>query len=96
MLTLELIKNILDSKKDASAEYIYEKLKTAEDISRSIRLLNKEKEIEKDKYTQKLKEIDLKIKSVREKCDHWSKTYNPDPSGNNDSYYSCNICDKEL
>lgn len=31
-------------------------------------------------------------KELRDMCPHdW--TYHPDPSGNNDSYYTCSLCD---
>ncbi len=29
-------------------------------------------------------------------CDHPIKTYHPDASGNNDSWYECEVCGKEL
>ncbi len=35
------------------------------------------------------------IQKLRDKCDHPETTFHSDPSGNNDSYFSCDVCGKE-
>lgn len=39
--------------------------------------------------------LEKKIKELQDYCQHLDKTHYPDPSGNNDSHYQCNICGKE-
>ncbi len=92
MITPQLIQQIMDSKEDANADYIYSKLREVEDIKVSITRLENERITERNRHTQAIKEINLKVKAIQEKCCHWTRTYHPDPSGNNDSYHTCDIC----
>lgn len=48
-----------------------------------------------EKYEDEIKEIEREIKTVRTICAHGKTTYHPDPSGNNDSFESCDICGAE-
>lgn len=96
MISKQLIASIMSDKPDADANYIYKKLKENEDITSSIKSANKEIEAECKKHETTIKEIKLKITTLQKKCAHWSKTYHPDPSGNNDSYYECESCGKYL
>lgn len=47
------------------------------------------------KFQRDVKEIQDKIRAVESRCRHESTTYHPDPSGNSDSFYRCNICGHE-
>lgn len=55
------------------------------------------KKIEKCKslYEKKVKSHKQNISKIQKECSHTRETYYPDPSGNNDSSYTCDICGKE-
>lgn len=36
--------------------------------------------------------IRLAWKQLQKQCKHPNETYHPDPSGNSDSYYECDLC----
>jgi hypothetical protein len=42
------------------------------------------------------KRLESKLAKLQTKCKHEHKTFYPDPSGNNDSYYECDDCGKYL
>lgn len=46
-------------------------------------------------YQQTIKYLDDKISEIRKSCPHENVSFNPDPSGNNDSYMSCDVCGEE-
>jgi hypothetical protein len=94
MLTQQLVQGIWSSSESPTAEYIYQKLKEAEDIAKTIHSLEKEQHVERARHEENTKIIKGKIKQLQEKCQHWSRTYHPDPSGNSDSYYTCDTCNK--
>lgn len=96
MITQQLIASIMSSKSDVDADYVYAKLTEVENITKGIRSANKEIEAECKKHETIIKEIKLKITTLQKQCNHWSKTYHPDPSGNSDSFYECEICGKYL
>jgi predicted dithiol-disulfide oxidoreductase (DUF899 family) len=45
-----------------------------------------------DKRVQRHKD---KIKEIRKQCPHSEESYYPDPSGNNDSTYTCDVCGRD-
>lgn len=47
-------------------------------------------------YRNNLASLREELRDVRENCPHDSRTYHPDPSGNNDSCYTCDACGKEM
>lgn len=55
------------------------------------------KAIEKYKllYEKRLQRHKEKIREIRKQCPHNKETYYPDPSGNNDSSYTCDVCGRE-
>jgi hypothetical protein len=97
MITKELIKQIVDDYKGSDiADHLYRKLKLIEEVQAGLKITRKLINDENIKYDKTVKELKGCIKDWQKKCEHWSKTYHPDPSGNNDSFYECNICGKEL
>ena len=48
-----------------------------------------------EKYMEAKTLGEREIQKLRDKCDHPETTFHSDPSGNNDSYFSCDICGKE-
>lgn len=97
MISKDIIEQILSEYKGENiAEHLYTKLKLVETIESSIKDLKTLIEDEEAKYEKRIKEIKTCIKDWQETCKHWSKTFHPDPSGNNDSFHECNICGKEL
>jgi hypothetical protein len=49
-----------------------------------------------DDHQKRVLAIHEKIVRKREVCPHYTTTYHPDPSGNNDSWRECDICGKDL
>jgi len=97
MISKELIKQIVDEYKGNDiAEYLHAQLKLVEDIKSGIAATNKLMQTEQMNYDKKIKDLKATIKEWQKKCQHWTRTYHPDPSGNNDSFYECNICGKEF
>ena len=64
-------------------------------IEKSIQTCDSNLKSLKDEYERCQRKIEVEIRELRKMCSHEDKTYNPDPSGNNDSYYHCNVCGKE-
>ena len=48
-----------------------------------------------EKHKLKIESIYQKLDKIRELCKHSKTTYWPDPSGNNDYSYTCDICGKK-
>ena len=75
---------------------LFQKVMEADKIHNEIRVWEQqEREIRQD-YDENLKEIREQIRKIQKSCGHESKKYYPDASGNNDSYYICNICGTAL
>lgn len=74
--------------------YLAEELSRIEKIANSqINFLRKEQKL-KDKYEEDKKSLRAELVKLQEGCPHYDTSYHPDPSGNNDSDYECNICGK--
>jgi uncharacterized coiled-coil DUF342 family protein len=84
------------SKYETTAEYFARNLIRIEEIQSKIRSLEKEKCKAKADFDIKIDIINSQIKSIKEECVHELTTYYPDASGNNDSFYECDICGKEI
>jgi hypothetical protein len=58
-----------------------------------------ERLIEEAEETHKavMKRLNAEISKIRKECTHPAETlqYNPDPSGNNDTSYTCGVCGLE-
>lgn len=87
-----LIQQVIESNKcytsDVCAKAVYEALEQSEliykkmiDINKSINTLYCDIEVKKKE-----------LKELQKACKHQLTTYHPDPSGNNDSWYECDIC----
>lgn len=97
MISKDMIKTIVDDYQGEDiAEHLHSKLKLIEDIRAGIKLCGGLINSETAKYDLRIKELRVCIRDWQKKCEHWSKTYHPDPSGNNDSFYECNVCGKEF
>jgi hypothetical protein len=97
MISKELIKQIVDEYKGNDiAGHLHSQLKLVEEIQSGIRATNKLLQDEQNKYEKVVKDLKTNIKDYQKKCQHWTRTYHPDPSGNSDSFYECNICGKEF
>lgn len=70
-------------------------LRREEEIRSEISKLTKMISEEEDRYRSAIIDLQSKIRECREKCNHNSREYIPDPSGNNDSCLRCNICGHE-
>lgn len=49
----------------------------------------------KKEYEEEQKTIADGLSKIREECQHYEVEYYPDPSGNNDSSYVCQLCGKD-
>lgn len=97
MISKDLIKQIVDEYKGNDiAEHIHTQLKLVEDIQKTIRTVNQDIDKENTRHEGAIKLCKERLKSCRNQCQHWTRTYHPDPSGNSDSFYECNICGKEF
>lgn len=67
-----------------------------ESIAGAMEMLNGDLRSLENVFKVDKEKIHAKMKEVQGKCIHAARTYHPDPSGNSDSYYECNICGKEL
>jgi hypothetical protein len=47
-------------------------------------------------FEEELKSIEREKAAFIESCCHYSTTYHPDASGNNDSFETCDVCGAEL
>lgn len=68
----------------------------AEATKAKIRQLDQETEEEKQRHKEAMRAIGQKYADVSASCNHYQTTYYPDPSGNNDSSITCDICGKEV
>lgn len=90
----ETIKELLD--KGMNSTRLVEVLNQDADIRGQLNYLEgKLEELEK-KYLEDMSNVKKQIKAIRDNCPHFEKTWVPDASGNNGSYYYCNSCGKEL
>lgn len=48
------------------------------------------------KFKEDIDSLDKELSEVRKNCVHEQQSFNGDPAGGRDSYYSCNICGKAL
>lgn len=46
-------------------------------------------------YNNNVRDVNLQISELRKECKHRECRFYGDPSGNNDSYYCCQICGAE-
>jgi hypothetical protein len=65
------------------------------EIKKEIAFYEGAKDVLHKQFQNAMKELDENISEVRKLCSHSSTTYHPDPSGNNDSCYTCDICGLE-
>jgi hypothetical protein len=50
----------------------------------------------REDHDRRVAGIEKDIARLRAYCPHYTTTYHPDPSGNNDSWRECDACGKEL
>lgn len=70
---------------------------THDEIRRKIRDSIMTMRIADEEHKKAVRRIEGDIQSARAQCDHPADQleYHPDPSGNNDSSYTCKICGTE-
>jgi len=66
-------------------------------IKRTVKYYERLKEQAYYEYEALLKRLNEEIATIRKSCGHPAETleYNPDPSGNNDTSYTCGVCGLE-
>ena len=91
-----LTRKIFDTIIKEYREGAYEAFQKAEATMQSLSNITKkmvELQMEFGGAMQLLRE---RIALLQSECDHPSVTYQPDPSGNNDSSMECDVCGKEV
>ena len=88
----ETIKQLLDNGM-TSAE-LEKALRHDSDLRCRFNLIATDREKIEEKYKADLEELSHRLKKIRDECPHHEVTYHPDPSGNNDSSYDCDLCGK--
>jgi DNA-binding transcriptional regulator WhiA len=78
------------------AEYMANRLKEIQSIAQQIHYLQDKQYKIKAEYQNALSECGKELFEIQKKCKHESRKFHPDASGNNDSWTSCEICDKEI
>lgn len=78
------------------SQYIADKLNECEQIIKDLRRIDDKERKLLEEYNAKLKALGGEKKMIQDKCPHYVTTYYPDPSGNNDSETTCDICGKEI
>lgn len=81
---------------DDLAGYLAEQLSYISKTKSSIASINKKIDEARKQYEQKKLDLNQELRETQKKCRHLSRTYHGDPSGNNDSFYECDHCGKEL
>jgi len=90
-----LMKVIVD-RHGADSQKIHQDIKKYKDLRRDLFVANADVAKEEARHVKALKELRERCAKATKDCDHPIKTFHPDPSGNNDSYYECDICGVEL
>jgi hypothetical protein len=67
------------------------------DFKRRVHYFERLKEEAEATHHQTIKRLNEEIAKIRKECTHPAETleYNPDPSGNNDTSYTCGVCGLE-
>lgn len=77
-------------------EFLDREIKRSNYFREQVASIFTEREQIRFSYEKTNDELDKRLRKVQEECPHLTSTFTPDPSGNNDSYYTCNICGKIL
>jgi hypothetical protein len=99
-ITKELIYKIICDHSNGSdlplAEYMANRIKEVQSTRWQYEnLQNKQYKIKTD-YQNALSECGKELFEIQKKCKHELTIYHADASGNNDSWTSCEICEKEV
>ena len=80
---------LISGKNETTTVNIFEPIKSYEDYEQICRELERE-------YQTKLDHVKKSLKALQNSCKHEHTKYEPDASGNNDSYTWCRDCGKIL
>ena len=70
--------------------------KTDYEIKESIHKIRLESMRIEEELKSKEMSLENQLAEVQELCPHSRVSFYNDPSGNNDSFYECNVCSKEF
>lgn len=96
-----LVQKIVDSYSASSShatflEYVVGRLVDLNNDRLELNKWKKTEEEENKRHADAIKEIQDAFKRLRARCSHLVRTFQCDPSGNNDSFHTCDICGKIL
>lgn len=81
---------------DKQAEFIVSRINQAEQILNDIDVIHKNQNTIDEQYKRQKQDLNAAITKIQNECPHYDTTYYPDPTGNNDSFYECRLCGKEI
>jgi hypothetical protein len=95
----ETAKKIVKAYADATGvtfeQYIASVIGGTLDLQSELVNCNKAIIVLQEKYDRDKAALESRKNEIVKKCPHLQLTYHPDPSGNNDSWYSCDVCNAE-
>lgn len=94
MISKALLESLV-RKHGTNTGLIYADIEKYEKIRKAIKTITDKQHQARETCEQTIKNLQKETQTILETCDHPDTTHHPDPSGNNDSYTSCNICGKE-
>jgi hypothetical protein len=98
-MTPTTINNLVNEALDRGLDpgkYVADMFAIEQGIKSEINKHNKRKEVMEKNYQSDLRQLDIELKQIQDKCPHKETTYYGDPSGGSDSSTECNWCGKEL
>lgn len=84
------------SKKLSDAELLSAMKDLVKEIKAEVSAIAKKEHEEAKRHEATVKDLRIRLGLIRKRCPHPTTTYHPDPSGNSDSYYECNLCGAEV
>jgi len=89
---IKLVKQYNESFDVSFVEYIKQSLEIHKRISDSVVNRMHKLDLMAQQYADSAKAVSKEIRQIQKDCPHLVTTYEPDPSGNNDSSYTCVTC----
>ena len=68
---------------------------TDQEIKAQVYEIKKKISAEAARHEKRVKKLRQELWAIQKECPHNKTSYEPDPSGNNDSTMTCLVCDKE-
>jgi phage/plasmid-associated DNA primase len=87
---------VTSKENDILAKKIAERINEVRNVVYEIGRWHDKSDKLKEKHKKELEDLKKELEVIKSNCKHYCQSFNPDPCGGRDSYYSCNHCGKEL